>query len=304
MNFPDRNKEIIERIRELSGPLQPQSTDATEKLVKTDGIKAVIFDVYGTLLISGSGDLSIARQTDTGIAIRDAFHTIGQTIDDDIGSSALSELFFSTIEKSRNHLTANGIDYPDIDIRNIWLQIWEKLYGDGVLSNAPQIEVIPLLSNEYECRVNPTWPMPHAAELIEAIRKSGLVMGIVSNAQFFTPLLFDAHLNDDLSGLGFDRRICFFSYEQKVAKPSPMFFEKCMNALYQLHSIRPEEALYVGNDMLNDVWPSQKLGFRTGLFAGDKRSLRWRDDNPFMKDVEPDLIVTDLIRLKEVLQID
>lgn len=304
MNFPDRSKEIIERIRELSEPLQPQPTEASKKLVKTDGIKAVIFDVYGTLLISGSGDLSIARQTDTGTAIKDAFQTIGQTISDDIGSSALSELFFTTIEKSRNHLTANGIDFPDIDIRNIWLQIWEKLFSDGVLSDEPQIEAIPLLSNEYECRVNPTWPMPNAAELIEAIRKSGLVMGIVSNAQFFTPLLFDAHLNSDLPGLGFDKQLCFFSYEQKVAKPSPMFYEQCMSALYQFHSVRPEEALYVGNDMLNDVWPSQKLGFRTGLFAGDNRSLRWRDDNPYMKDVEPDLIVTDLIHLKEALHID
>jgi len=283
--------------------MEPQPTGTSAKLSKPDGIKAVLFDVYGTLLISGSGDLSIARQTNTGTAIRDAFQTIGQTIDTDIGSSALSELFFTTIEKSRSHLSANGIDYPDIDIRNIWLQIWEKLYSDGIVSVEPQIEAIPLLSNEYECRVNPTWPMPHVMDILEVMRESGLVTGIVSNAQFFTPLLFEAHLHSSLSDLGFDKRICFFSYEQKVAKPSPMFFEKCMNTLYQLYSIRPEEALYVGNDMLNDIWPSQKLGFRTCLFAGDKRSLRWREENPFMKDVESDLIATDLIQLKEALQI-
>ncbi len=303
MNYPDRKREIIERIRELSEPLEPQPTGASEKLSKLNGIKAVLFDVYGTLFISGSGDLSIARQTDTGTAIRDAFQTIGQTIDTDIASSALSELFFTTIEKSRSHLSANGIDYPDIDIRNIWLQIWEKLYSDGIVSVEPQIEAIPLLSNEYECRVNPTWPMPHVTDLLEVIRESGLVTGIVSNAQFFTPLLFEAHLHRGLGDLGFDKRICFFSYEQKVAKPSPVFFEKCMNTLYRLYSIRPEEALYVGNDMLNDIWPSQKLGFRTCLFAGDKRSLRWRDENPFMKDVEPDLIATDLIQLRATLQI-
>ena len=303
MNYPDRKKEIIERIRELSQPLEPQPTGTTEKLTKLNGIKAVIFDVYGTLLISGSGDLSIARQTNTGAAIRDAFQTIGQAINTEVALPALSELFFTTIEKSRSHLSANGIDYPDIDIRNIWLQIWQKLCNDDDLSAEPQIEDIPLLSNEYECRVNPTWPMPHTMELLESIRESGLVLGIVSNAQFFTPLLFEAHLYSDLKNLGFEKQICFFSYEQKVAKPSPIFFEKCMNTLFQLHSIRAEEALYVGNDMLNDIWPSQKMGFQTCLFAGDKRSLRWRDENPFMKDVVPDLVATDLIQLKEALQI-
>lgn len=303
MNFPNRNDEIIDRIRKLSEPLEPQPTDAKEKQTKMDGIRAVIFDVYGTLMISGSGDLSIALQSDTGTAIRDAFQMIGQTISDDIGSPALSDLFFTTIEESRNHLSANGIDYPDIDIRNIWLEIWEQLYRDDVLPSDPQIVDIPILSNEYECRVNPTWPMPGAMDVLDMLREKGIVMGIVSNAQFFTPLLFNAHLHRSLNDLGFDQRLGFFSYEQKVAKPSPVFFERCMHALYEHHSIRPDETLYVGNDMLNDIWPSRKLGFKTALFAGDKRSLRWREENPYMKDVEPDIIITDLTRLKDILQL-
>ena len=288
-------------MRELSEPLEPQPTGAESYLTEMKGIKAVIFDVYGTLMISGSGDLSLAKQTETGTAIQQAFHLIGQSLPNDIVPQILSNLFFTTIERNRSNLSANGIDFPDIDIRDVWLQVWEQLYHDGVLQQEPQIEDIPLLSNEYECRVNPTWPMPQLSKLIGKLNSRDITLGIVSNAQFFTPLLFEAHLHQSLDDLGFDQDLCFFSYDHKVAKPSPIFYEKCAKVLYENYSLRAEQALYVGNDMLNDVWPSQELGFRTVLFAGDKRSLRWREENPYMKDVKPDHVVTDLMQVLEIV---
>jgi len=33
------------------------------------------------------------------------------------------------------------------------------------------------------------------------------------------------------------------------------------------------KTLYVGNDMLNDIWTATEAGCRTVLFAGDQRSL-------------------------------
>jgi len=49
--------------------------------------------------------------------------------------------------------------------------------------------------------------------------------------------------------------------------------------------------------MLNDIYPAQKVGFQTALFAGDKRSLRLRNDDPRCKNLKPDLVITDLIQL-------
>ena len=42
------------------------------------------------------------------------------------------------------------------------------------------------------------------------------------------------------------------------------------------NGVAPGEVLYVGNDMLNDVYAAGQVGFRTALFAGDQRSLRMR----------------------------
>lgn len=52
--------------------------------------------------------------------------------------------------------------------------------------------------------------------------------------------------------------------------------------------------------MLNDVVPAAKLGFRTALFAGDQRSLRWVNC-PGWSAVAPDLVLTGLDQLPRCL---
>jgi putative hydrolase of the HAD superfamily len=54
--------------------------------------------------------------------------------------------------------------------------------------------------------------------------------------------------------------------------------------------------------MLNDIFPAKITGFQTALFAGDKRSLRRRTDDPRCRNLKPDLVVTDLGQLIEHLR--
>ncbi len=102
-------------------------------------------------------------------------------------------------------------------------------------------------------------------------------MGIVSNAQFFTPMLFEAHLGMPADKLGFEPSLIFYSYGHGVAKPGGQLYEMAREELRKL-GIAAGNALYVGNDMLNDMKPAREVGFRTCLFAGDGRSLRLRDE--------------------------
>jgi putative hydrolase of the HAD superfamily len=61
--------------------------------------------------------------------------------------------------------------------------------------------------------------------------------------------------------------------------------------------VEPSAVLYVGNDMLKDIHPARSVGFRTALFAGDRRSLRLRQEDSRCRKLSPDLIVTDLGQL-------
>ena len=59
--------------------------------------------------------------------------------------------------------------------------------------------------------------------------------------------------------------------------------------------------MFIGNDMLKDIYAAKKAGFKTALFAGDQRSLRLRENKAEVKNVYPDIIITDLRQLKDLI---
>jgi putative hydrolase of the HAD superfamily len=138
--------------------------------------------------------------------------------------------------------------------------------------------------------------MPHLETLLAACRQKNLAMGIISNAQFFTPLLFEWFLDARIEQLGFDSELVFLSYQLGYAKPSPVPFKMAASAIYA-KGFNTTAALFVGNDMLNDIYPARRLGFQTALFAGDARSLRLRTDESRCFNLSADLILTDLGQL-------
>jgi putative hydrolase of the HAD superfamily len=94
--------------------------------------------------------------------------------------------------------------------------------------------------------------------------------------------------------------LLFYSYRHGQAKPGVALYRLAAQAL-QLRGIPPQRALYVGNDLRNDIAPAARGGFRTALFAGDARSLRFRAEDPQCAGVAPDLVVTDLLELLDCL---
>ena len=175
-------------------------------------------------------------------------------------------------------------------------EIWHQVVGTSDIEDARRFAV------EFEMIVNPSYPMPNLAAALSACKHSPLIMGIVSNAQFFTPILFKTFLGDLPENIGFEAKLVLYSYQHRVAKPSQRLFQLAAEKL-QSFGITQKDALYVGNDMLNDIMPASAEGFQTALFAGDKRSLRLRGDDPRCNGLSPDLIIKDLRQLvKQVLK--
>jgi len=263
--------------------MDPIPTGLLPQGVLSHKAEAVLFDIYGTLFISGSGDISIAEKNSVNaLKLNPLFQkfSIKEPIE------KVVKTFFSEIEKAHADLRSKGVDFPEIRIEEIWKTVLGKNNMETVLD----------FSVEYEMCVNPVSPMPNAIETIDSCRDRNIWMGIISNAQFYTPHLFNMFFNADPASLGFDRDLIFMSYQYGYAKPSSYLFQQAVLRLAQ-KNISPESVIYVGNDMLNDIYPAQKVGFQTALFAGDKRSLRLRNDDPRCKNLKPDLVITDLIQL-------
>ena len=286
-------------ILEKTQPLDPEPTGESPVLVRLDGIRSVVFDIYGTLFISAAGDISLADDTARDGAVRDAIESVGLHLKP--GAADLSKAYLKHVHAAQKDRRADGIECPEVEIREVWMSLLAELAGkDWLTGDFEGADTIEQLAMTYECSVNPIWPMPGLAETLQTLKSRGLPMGIVSNAQFYTLHLFPAFLEGDREALGFAPDLQVYSFEEREGKPSQRLYEKLAEKL-RVRLIEPSETLYVGNDMRNDIWPAKELGFRTALFAGDQRSLRWRKDDPRVAEVTPDLIVTDLRQLLEVL---
>jgi len=246
-------------------------------------IQCILFDIYGTLFISESGDIGISKKTSS--QMQKLEHLVRQFNIRKKPRELIRELF-QVIEDEHRRLRSTGIDYPEIQIDRIWKQILKS----------DDLAMVRRFAIQYELIVNPVYPMPHLKSTLAACRRKSLPMGIISNAQFFTPLLFEWFLDAGMKGLGFHPDLVFLSYRIRRAKPSTWPFQKAAAAIRAL-GLKPSSALYVGNDMLNDIYPANQLGFQTALFAGDARSLRLRTEDSRCRNLSADLILTDLAQL-------
>lgn len=268
-------------------PLSPKPTGIEPGGRLRAPVKSVLFDVYGTLFVSGSGDVGTARQRPKGADLA----ALLTRFDIRFSPQPLSEAFFSQIEAAHKKRRKAGVDVPEVEVDRIWMAV----LATEDRSRARRFAV------EYEMIVNPVYPMPGLARTIEGCRARGLALGLVSNAQFFTPWLFSWFLGKRPAALGFEEDLQIYSYRLGRAKPSPVLFETAVRRLAK-RGIAPGEVLFVGNDMQNDVAAAQQAGFQAALFAGDGRSLRLREQDPACRGVTPDAVITELDQTLKLLE--
>lgn len=285
-------------VRRLSRPLEPIRTGAAPELIRLDGIRAVLFDVYGTLLISASGDVGTAQSDGKAEAFTAALAAAG--VSTQAAGHDGVHVLHESIEVHLARARGEGVEYPEVDVVAVWHDTFATLRNRGRLSADVAAIDLELVALEYEIRANPVWPMPHSKECIAKLRGRGLSLGIISNAQFYTREVFAGLFGGSTEELGFDPQLQYYSYQHGRAKPGAYLYRLAKEALLK-RGIQASGVLYVGNDVLNDVLPAAGVGFRTALFAGDARSLRRRTDDPRVAGVRPDVVLTDLVQLAECI---
>ena len=211
----------IDQIVEHRKPLDPIPTDVTPKHTIVPAIRAVIFDIYGTLVVSGSGDVGSADVSQSKDHIADALSACGVSVDanDRPTLASLKQLIGETNLASRSEACPK----PEVDIVDIWRRL---LSQHGLTEIAEDTEAVVKIATAYEARANPTWPMPGAAELLVELKSAGKILGIVSNAQVFTPALIENLCGTmSLQEAGFDLDLSLFSNRFRQSKPGPRLFD-------------------------------------------------------------------------------
>ena len=275
-------------ISEYITPVSPVPTSLTPSGKLEEKIEVILFDVYGTLFISRSGDIGMAKKKSPQT---EKLQKLLQQFGNKKDSQSVLNRFYAAIENQHKLLKKKGVDFPEVEIDQIWMRVLEN----------EDLESIRAFAVTFELIANPVYPMPNLEKMLSVCQDSNVLMGIISNAQFYTPYLFNWFLGSPPEDLGFHPDLILYSYKFGYAKPSTFMFQVAAERLKHM-DISVRSALYIGNDMLNDMYPAKKAGFKTALFAGDERSLRLRENDPKCKDLSVDLVITDLIQLLDYIQ--
>lgn len=190
-------------------------------------IKAVVFDVYGTLISTGTGSVDAA-----------------QKILDRHGAEISAKAFYADWKKyHRKHMDGLSRFVPE---ETIFLWDLEKLYEQyGLPGNAAEDVHIMLdtLGNRTA--------FPESKAVVEQLKRSYKVcIGSTTDTE---PLM------RDLARSGISVEHIFTSEGLQVYKPQKAFYEKILSVL----SLRPEEVLFVGDSLTDDVYGPRQVGMKT-----------------------------------------
>jgi hypothetical protein len=300
--------------RGLPWPAAPsvESANAKPKLKPMPGLKAVLWNVYGTLLAIPFGDLVFEHPTPMVMDV-----ALDKTIDEFKMWGSMSRKPGQPSEYMR-HLYAKellihkavsgGERFPEIQAERIWENLIKKLFQKDYTFDAGFFGSL----NEYSRKVayffhaslQGTAAQPDAAIAVALVADAGLAQGLLADGQCFTAVQLARGLKAQNNGLNLDKLLPtdlrVLSCEVKARKPSETIFRKALLALLG-KGIRPEEILHVGSKLTRDVAPARRFGLRTALYAGDKTSLEATPDQ--LKDPahRPDALITELGQVMQLI---
>jgi putative hydrolase of the HAD superfamily len=218
-------------------------------------LRAVIFDLYGTLLEFGP------PPADAEIRWAQNWRAIFGTTPR-LTRQQFAEECRRVVALEHAAARARGLACPEV------------YWPDIVDAALPEITRLPAAARAdlpfYEADLAHTVRlMPGAAEALCTARAASLTLGLASNCQPYSLRELDRALAP--TGLTrdlFDPRLCFLSFEHGFSKPDPHVF-RLLTARLRLLGIAPAETLMVGDRADNDLDPARAQGWQTFAIGPD-----------------------------------
>lgn len=278
---------------------------------KIHDIRAVICDVYGTLINYWKPGFE-----EKGMREKLLFSAFKQLIDrfkietcllkmnpEEAPEKTLSDLYNGLISLSHQNAAKNGVQYPEVKIEKVWELILMMLKRHGYQPfehiQAEEKDFPRCFAYTYNFLSLGRQLYPGVVEALQKLRSSNIVVGILSNAQFYTPVDLTLMVRDqsnekidDYLEL-FDIDLTFYSYEYGFSKPNQLLFRRLFDALYEFN-ILPEQTVMVGNDLLIDIAPAKEAGMKTALFTGDAFSFFTHEE-----EIVPDIVFDQWMEIPE-----
>ena len=208
---------------------------------RVDGIRAVTYDCWGTLLKDRDFDAAMATRTES----------LGKMLDLPEG-------------EAHDLVHEAWVRHDDA-----WKQV--ETFGPGRMAaycledrGVSDDDSIASLTKEFEeaSLASGVDAVPGALETLQALDKAGIRRGLICDTGF-TPGRVVRELLDDAGLLEFLEVLCF-SDEVGVPKPGNDIFAKALAGL----GVRPPEAVHIGDLRRTDVAGARDMGMHAARFRG------------------------------------
>jgi FMN phosphatase YigB (HAD superfamily) len=301
--------------RDLPWPAPPDldRPRARPSLTPLPEVRAVLWNVYGTLLHLAGGELWFEHPTPFVMTM-----ALDKTIQEfkmwgsmsrkpGQPSAYMSEIYAQVLAEQRS-FPAGGERFPEVAADRIWEAILKRLLKKDYKFDAGFYGSLNEFSRKvayfFHASLQATACQPGAAETLRHCARSGLIQGLLAEGQCFTLLQLQRGLAAQDPDLHLDQLIpshrITLSAELRARKPSERLFRAALEPLRQ-EGLEMKEILHVGSRITQDVLPARRLGLRTALFAGDKASLQATAEQLKDPQSRPDVLLTELTQLTQVL---
>jgi putative hydrolase of the HAD superfamily len=211
-------------------------------------IRALLFDVNGTLI-----------DIETDEWMEEAYRAIAHFLSYQgiaLHRGEVRELYFQIM---KDQFAASGETYPEFDVVAVWREVIRRCATDYTLClGLDKLHQMPLFLAELQRGISRKRlaAFPQTQEILAKLQTQ-YRLAVVSDAQ-------SAYGLPELSAAGlagfFDTVIISGDYGYR--KPDARLFQAALSEL----QVRPEEAIFIGNDRFRDVLGARQVGMKTILF--------------------------------------
>jgi FMN phosphatase YigB (HAD superfamily) len=307
--------DYLDTRSDLPWPAPPKATPikARPHLARLPQVRAVLWNVYGTLLAIPQGEL-LFEHANAFIMNNGLDKTIQEfkmwaSMSRKPGQPSeylLSQ--YRLLLTEQLSVPGGGERYPEAQAERVWETILKRLMTKDYRFDASFYGSMNELSRKvayfFHASLQGTACYDGAARALRHVRDSGLSQGLLADGQCFTPVQLGRgvaaqELGESLEEL-LSEGLTALSCDVRGKKPSERLFRRAVELL-QEKGLSPAEVLHVGSRVSQDLMPAKRLGMLTGLFAGDKASLQATAEQLKEASSRPDVLLTELEQIVEVV---
>jgi hypothetical protein len=302
--------------RDLPWPAPPtvEALRARPHLVRLPQVRAVTWNVYGTLLCIAGGSLAFEhpQQFVMDVALDKTiqeFKMWGSMSRKPGQPAEYMRQIYGLVLTEQQSLAAGVEKLPEIAADKLWEAIIKKLLQKDYRFDTGFYGSLNEFSRKvayfFHASLQGTGAYPGAADALRHVHDCGLPQGLLADGQCFTTVQLQRGLAaqdpevqlDEL----IDPELRSLSYELRARKPAERLFRHSLSAL-GARGITPDQVLHVGSRLQQDIIPARRLGMKTALFAGDRGSLVASPEQLKETLSRPDVLLTELAQIAEVVQ--